>query len=270
MAIPANVLTRSIPIYYKDSVSNPNSKSLIVALTSHGGSGIMFAYEEVLSQYDKAHMLFLSSEIRNGYYINGGLSNAYPDLASVMTVINDIITDKNITDVVFVGEGSGGTGAIYYGWEMAKTVDTSIIAFAPYNSISAANWDLAADVCSIGGKASLPYAKNFTIYHDTAYPNEVARSTGLGTYFTIVAVDGGQHLSKVAYKTGRLFQYFDNEINAADAAVTVSWSGFTEQIWNVDHLILHQEEDNDRTTKGDSVADYLNNLNGPDRYVTLT
>lgn len=240
----------SIPVYYEDCAANPNSKSLIIALTSHGGSGIHFEFYEVLRQYNKAHMLLFSTQFRNGYYIDKGLSDLYPDLISVTNMINEIISLKGISTLVFLGEGSAGTGAIFYGWEMAKVIDTSILTFAPYNSIPTENWNLVNDVCVVH---PLPaHKKLFKIYHESAWVQEANRSLGLSTYFDVEDIEGHSHLAKASYLRGDLFTYLDAAIDPADN-VTIAYPGFRQDIWTVRRLTLHQEEMDQGIT-----LDYIN------------
>ena len=270
MAIDLKLKAGDIPVWFKELASpdslNSSSTSLIVALTSHGGSGIKFEYSEALVQYDKAHMLFLSSEYRNGYYIEQGLNDDYPDLASVFNIIDNIVLDYNITHLVFVGEGSGGTGAIYYGWECARQpagsnianqdTKTSIIAFAPYKTLPGAVWDLVNDVCIVDPVPIGLLANSSHIYTDETYyvkqagkkinyDNEHNRWQGLDTYLTVVDQEGYSHLGKAAYIHGWLFNYFDAAINPADAAKTPTnpWNNiFPHNTWSVNRLKLHREE----------------------------
>ena len=244
MAIPNDVLEYSIPAYFYPCESNPMAKTLIIAFTSHGGCGIHFEYVTPLKQYDKAHVLFLSTCVRNGWYINGGLNDTYPDLTQVMTnIIDPILTAKSIQNVITLGEGSGGTGAIYYGWELAKKVTTSILAFSPYNSIPADNWNLAVNICDTTPVASLAHKGNFKIFIDRTYQPEVDRIGQLGGKgFDVYEIEGHQHLSKSAYARGDLFRYLDVELNADDIQDDRDYGIISSDKYASDRLVCHQEE----------------------------
>lgn len=234
-------LAKGCPFYFHKCTLNPVSTSLLIGLTSHGASGIEYEFCQAFEQYNKAHYLCLSSLNRNGYYIDGGLSNDYSSLSSVTQVIKDIISAYSITNLVLVGEGSAGTGAIFYGWDLAKNYTTSILAFAPYNNLPTANWNLNKDICSLD--PSPGFKKNFKILADPdpKFNNETIRFAGLSTYFDIVDSEGGQHLAKSSYLRGDLFKLFDDEIAITDK-IDVDYGQLTQKIWDTPRIVNHAEE----------------------------
>ena len=229
--IPDDVLEYSLPIYFMECHQHISTSTLIIAFTSHGNSGRAFEFYNVLKQYDKAHVLFLSSLYKNGYYIDGGLSDRYPSFSYILPIINSIIEKYNISKIICIGEGSGGTGAVYYGWQLSEQINTSILAFAPYNSLPTGTWNLIRDVC-----AADPYPLhriNFNIYLDPNFKPERARISGLASYMTIIQIVGRQHLAKSSYITGKLFEYLDAELPESDQ-LNIKYSTFYN--WAVSRL----------------------------------
>lgn len=246
--LDAEVLDYSIPAYFYESEFNPTAETLIVALTSHGGCGIHFEFVKPLKMYDKAHVLFLSSQYHNSWYIDGGLSPKYPTYGDVeQHILDPIIQGLGIKKLITLGEGAAGTGAIFYGWQMANKVDTSIITFAPYNRIPAANWDLVTDV--INTQPNPAKLQSFYIYADDTYSPETDRVGALygvswaagSKRVTSVNVEGAQHLAKAAFVNGRLYQYLDAELSVNDQKERV-YEAITSDKYNSDRLTCHREE----------------------------
>lgn len=240
--LSADVLDLSIPAYFWECSENPAAETLIIALTSHGGCGIHFEFFKPLQQYAKAHVLFLSSVYHNSWYIDGGLSEKYPSLVDVMqNIINPIIADRGITKVITLGEGAGGTGAILYGWEIALNTPTSIIAFAPYNHTSAANWNVHRDICVPVPSDGLKKG-SFKIYYDPSHTAETDRCSPLFPDMDeVIQIEGAQHLAKSAYARGDLFRYLDAELAVADQR-DKEYTAIYSDLYNSDRLVCHREE----------------------------
>ena len=229
--IPDDVLEYSLPIYFMECQQHISSTTLIIAFTSHGNSGRAFEFYNVLKQYNKTHVLFLSSLYKNGYYIDGGLSDRYPSFSYILPIINSIIEKYSIKKIICIGEGSGGTGAIYYGWQLAEQIDTSIISFAPYNSLPTGTWNLIRDVCS--SDPYPPHRVNFKLYLEPTFIPERNRIAGLSSFMSVIQITGRQHLAKSTYITGKLFEYLDDELPVNDN-LNITYRTFYN--WNVSRL----------------------------------
>lgn len=250
-----------LPVYFFQSIANPNATTLVIWFTSNGGSGIQFEGQNVMTQYDRCATLLLSSQNRNDYFDHNGLGTvAYDDNDDVLDQIKDAVITYGFDNLIFIGEGSGGTGAIRYGWKLAHGWDThnpsvSILAFAPYQILAdTATWNLNDDYfLKFPNPANLKAAY---LFHETdAVGSTVSKdardrenkrfniSEFTAAGFEEKEIEGAQHLIKAHYKRGDLFLVFDELLSAPDKLATnPDWSNYVFDQWEVKQVVLHKEQ----------------------------
>lgn len=209
--LPQYLFEEKIPIFFRECQSNKNSKTLIIGITSHGSSGKWFDYYKVLNNYNKAHQLFLSSDL-DKYYIKNISANF--SISKVLNIIKQIIDEYNITKVITLGNSSGGTGAIVYGFYCSTFIKTSIIAGAPFNTVGGHSWNLSRDICS---QIKPIYKDRFFILVDFDFKLDFDNIQPLKNYLMLMNVPNCKHnVMKHFYLSGQLFKLLDQEINPED------------------------------------------------------